>query len=350
MHVLMAGVGPERVGGMWTVAQCYLEDKDFCNKTGLAYIPTSTNGSIVKRSLFMLRGYWKIWRHLKRCRPDIVHIHMAEKGSTFRKGFVAKMAKKNGAKVIIHMHAGPFMAWYHTLDESKQGKIRQIFSVADRFFVLGGYWKEEMAQIVDRDKLEVLYNGIPVLEENPYSLQSKDIAYFGVFKKEKGIYDLIDAIALIDTRLNKDIMVRLCGKDMEGDIGAYITQRGLDHRIKLMGWCDAVQRDAVLRGAAVSVLPSYFEGLSMTVIEAMAYGVPMLTTSISTMPELLGGRITRVAPGDVQALAETLLKLIEDPQLRKQWSEIEYSRAKEVFSLENNLKQTYQAYCALTEH
>ena len=349
MRVLMVGVGPERVGGMWTVAQCYLDSGTFCEKTELTYIPTSTNGSAVKRSLYMLRGFWKIYWHLKRRKPQIVHIHMAEKGSTFRKGFVAKMAKRNGAKVIIHMHAGPFMAWYQTLDAGNQESIRKIFACADKFFVLGDYWKEQMTELVDSEKLEVLYNGIPIPKENPYSLQSKDIVYFGVFKKEKGIYDLIDAMALIDSRMDPDVKLKLCGKDLEGNVEEYIAQKGLSHRVQMMGWCDAAKRDEILRNAAVDVLPSYFEGLSMTVIEAMAYGVPMLTTGISTMPELLGDGITLVEPGDVAALAENLLKLTQEPALRKQWSQQEYARAGMLFSLEKNIEKTYEVYCSLLQ-
>lgn len=349
MNVLMVGVGPERLGGMWTVAQCYLENEDFCDKTGLAYIPTSTNGSILKRSLFMLCGYWKIWKHLRRVKPSVVHIHMAEKGSTFRKGFVAKMAKKHGCKVVIQMHAGPFMAWYETLEPKKQNKVEEILSYADKFFVLGDYWKEQMARLVNPNKMDVLYNGIPIPESNAYSLQSKDLVFFGVFKKEKGIYDLIDAMALVDSCLDKDIKLKLCGKDLEGNIHAYIAEKGLTDRIQLMGWCGAAERDEILRHAAIDILPSYFEGLSMTVIEAMAYGVPMLTTNISTMGELLGDGIRRVEPGDVQALADTILQLMNDPSLRKQWSDQEYDRAKNIFAIEKNIQKTYDTYCELLQ-
>lgn len=347
MDVLMVGVGPEQLGGMWTVSQCYLNDKAFCDKTNLAYVATSTSGSVLKRSLFMLGGLWKVWRYLKKVRPDVVHIHMAEKGSTFRKGFVAWMAKKYGAKVVVQMHAGPFMAWYDTLSKWKQKIIRKIFSFADKFFVLGYYWKEQMAQLVASEKVDVLYNGIKIPENNPYNPEAKDVVYFGVFKKGKGIYDLVDAMALIDSELDGDVVLKLCGKDVEGNVEQYIADKKMTHRIRMMGWCDAAKRDEILRNAAVDVLPSYFEGLSMTVIEAMAYGVPMLTTSISTMPELLGGEIDRVAPGDVSALSEMLLKLLRDDQLRKRWSGLEYDRAANIFSIEQNINKTYETYCEL---
>lgn len=350
MKVLMVGVGPERIGGMWTVAECYIKSKAFNDKVDLEYIPTSTGGSAAKRVLCMLQGYRKIYQRLKQKDIDVVHIHMAEKGSTFRKGYVAKMAKKFGAKVIVQMHAGPFMAWYGTLKSTQQKKIRDIFMIPDRFFVLGNYWMREMAEIVPQEKLDVLYNGISIPETNLYREESRNITFFGLFKKGKGVYDLIDAVGLIDDALDPNVKVQLCGADVEVNTEEYIEERNLSHRVQLMGWCDAKKRDEILRDAAVSVLPSYFEGLSMTVMEAMSYGIPMLTTDISTMPEMLGDEITLIKPGDIQGLADNLLKLMKDPAMRKKWSDIEYARAREYFSLEKNIEKTYNTYCELTSH
>lgn len=347
MKVLMVGVGPKRVGGMWTVAENYITNEWFNQRVELSYVATSTNGSLLIRTLCMLWGYVQILCKLFFTPIDIVHIHMAEKGSTFRKGKIAKWSKRFHKKVIIHLHAGPFMAWYNTLTPAKQKKVREIFAIADKVFVLGEHWKRELATIIDPDKMEVLYNGVKCLDENPYSLESKDIAYFGVLKKEKGIYDLIDAVEILDSELESDVKIRLCGNDLEGNIAEYIRNKNLQKRIVLEGWVNSEKKNQILRNTMISVLPSYFEGLSMTIIEAMSYGVPVVTTNISTMGEVLGDTQFLVQPGDVAELAAVLRCFAEQKNLRAQYSNMEYLRVQDYFSLEKNIDKTYRLYCEL---
>ena len=148
MKVLMVGVGPQRLGGMWTVSEVYLNNKVYNEQNKLIYVATSTCGSIIKRIICMLIGYVKVLFHLCFSNVDLVHIHMAEKGSAFRKGYIAKWARNMKKKVVIHLHAGPFMNWYSTLDNSTKKKIVEIFNTADKVLVLGEYWKKELTQII----------------------------------------------------------------------------------------------------------------------------------------------------------------------------------------------------------
>lgn len=347
MHVLMVGVGPERVGGMWTVAENYLKDESFCEKTNLMYVATSTNGSVLKRLMFMIMGYLKILYILKTKDVDIVHVHMAEKGSVYRKGSIIKMAKFFHHKTIIHMHAGPFRAWYNIQSEKKQKKIIKILGNGDKILVLGKYWENQMSEIISPEKLEVLYNGVEVPENNPFNVDGQNIIYMGVMKKEKGIYDLLDAVKIIDDKLASNIQLLLCGNDLEGDILDRIADLGLSHRIKCLGWISGKEKDQIYQNAMLAVLPSYFEGLSMAVIEAMANGIPILTTNISTMPEVLGENCKLVNPGDVEALAESILELCSNKEKRDYISAMEYDRAKNKFSMEKNTQRLLDIYCEL---
>lgn len=159
MNVLMVGVDKNRVGGMWTVAETFINNEWFNKKVNLYYVATATGGSKIKRIGKMLDGYCKVIKILASKKIDIVHIHMAEKGSVYRKGVVICLAKLFGAKVIVQMHAGPILAWYEKLSKKKQVMVAKIFSSADRMLVLGEYWKKQMATIIHADKIEILYNG-----------------------------------------------------------------------------------------------------------------------------------------------------------------------------------------------
>ena len=344
MRVLMVGVSSKRVGGMQAVAEQYMHDQVFNSHVQLTYVATSTNGSAITRLFCMIKGYIKIL-YLLNAKPfDLVHIHMAEKGSTYRKGIIAKWAKKKGKKVIIHLHAGPFMAWYDTQSDKNKKRIKSYFSYSDIVFALGEYWKKELTEIIPETKITVLYNGISCEKTNPYNLNSHNIVYFGVMNKAKGTYDLINAVKRVSGSLPRGTKIVLCGNDLVGDIEERICKLGLADYFSLPGWVSGEEKEIIYKDAMISVLPSYYEGLSMTVLEAMARGVPVITTNISTMPEVLGGISSLVEPGDVVALSEAILTLSHNRDEREKISEQEFNRVSELFSQEKFINKTLEQY------
>lgn len=344
MNILMVGVDENRLGGMWTVAKNYIDEFQNNESINLDYVATTTNGSIYKRLIIMFQGLSKIRYILKHNNIDIVHIHMAEKGSTFRKLKVVKLCKKYNCKIIIHLHAGPYMKWFNLLSNVKKHKIIKSFKDVDMFFVLGEYWKKELSSIVDIDKVRVVYNGTEISKENHYNKNGNYVSYFGVFKKEKGIYDLLDSIKSIDNILDKNIKFVLCGLDLEGDIDEIIINRKLQSRVINMGWVSGSEKKTILNNTIVSVLPSYYEGLSMSVIESMAYGIPVITTDISTMSEILGDEKELIKPGDVETLGNKIVEYCLNEKLRLYLSNKEYNRASSVFSLKTNIETTLNLY------
>lgn len=345
MKVLMVGVDKKRVGGMWTVANNYISNIEYNNAVDLTYIPTSTNGSIFIRVLCMLLGYFKILLVLFMKKIDLVHIHMAEKGSTFRKGVVAKVCKKFNKKVIIHMHAGPFMSWYGSLSLKKQKKIIKIFSCADKILVLGEYWKKELSSIIETNKIIVLYNGVKCPKLNPYTNKSNNIVYFGVMRKEKGTYNLLESIKIIEDKIPKKIKLLLFGYDLDGGIQQKINELDLNDRVKIMGWVSSDEVKKVLLDSLIDVLPSYYEGLSMTIIEGASYGIPVITTNISTMPEILGTDYKyMIKPGDIDTLANYILELINSDRIRQKISNYEYNRVTKIYSEEKFIENTLEVY------
>lgn len=344
MKVLMTGVDKERLGGMWTVANNYITSEKYNKNVELTYIPTSTNGNIIKRTLLMIKSFIKINSILSKKNTDLVHIHMAEKGSTFRARIIVKIAKKYNTKVLIHLHAGPFIDWYSSLNNTKQRKIKEMFDIVDCFLVLGEYWKESLKELVDENKIKVLYNGVNIPKVNNYSSNRKYITYMGVLKKEKGIYDLIDAIQKIDSKLDAAYKIKLCGIDLEGNIEKYISDRNLLSRIDLVGWVKGKEKDEIISNTVLNILPSYYEALSMTVIESMSYGIPIITTNISTMHEVLNNEELLITPGDVDSLADRIISLVKNKKKLNSISKTEYIRSKNIFDVNINIDKTLSIY------
>lgn len=112
MNVLMIGVDKTSVGGMLTVVENYLNDKEFCNQTNLNYIATVIRSNKIKKITTFIRKIPQIIYIIRKKKIDIVHVHMAERGSVFREGFVILLAKILGCKTLIHMHGATIEEWY----------------------------------------------------------------------------------------------------------------------------------------------------------------------------------------------------------------------------------------------
>ena len=101
--------------------------------------------------------------------------------------------------------------------------------------------------------------------------------------------------------------------------------------------------------AMCNVLPSYNEGLPMTILETMAYGIPNISTSIASIPEVLHNNDNGflVKPGDIDALAEVLKKIIENSSLREEFSQKSYQLITKSFSLDKNIEILKSYYKSL---
>lgn len=344
LNVLMVGVDSKRVGGMWTVANTYITNEKYNNFVNLSYVATSTEGSVINRLLKMLTGYLRIVVILCCKHIDIVHIHMAEKGSVYRKGIVIKLAKLFHTKVVVQMHAGPIMDWYDKLDNRQKNIVKQIFNNCDKMMVLGEYWIRQLFSILPKNKLVVLYNGTKCPSQNRYNVNGNYILFLGMITEKKGAYDLIEAISLINEKLPSIIKVAIAGVDFDHKAQIFAQSKGLKDRIIFLGWINTEQKETLFSNTIMCVLPSYFEGLSMTVIESMAHGIPILTTNISTMPEVVGKDYKVIEPGNINDLAQMILEFARNKELRLKSSEYLFKRATTLFSEEAMIEKTLNIY------
>lgn len=345
MKVLMIGVDSSTQGGMWSVVEGYLKCQKFCEKTNLFYIPTSVTGNTLRKLVFTAKAYIKILLTLITTDIDVVHIHVSERGSVYRKYIVLKMAKLFHCKVVLHMHGAEFQTWYEHLSTRKQGQIKTIFGQADQILILGNYWKEFVSTIVDDKKIEVLYNAVEIPSKPLYRAEAKNLLFMGVVGKRKGIDDLLAAMVKADEKLEKDVQLLVYGPNPEGDIERKINQYRLSHRVQYKGWLKNEQKESVFLETAVHVLPSYNEGLPMAVLETMAYGIPNISTAVAAIPEAVNSRNgVLIAPGDIERLADNLVRLMNNRSERVEKSMATYEEMHEKFSFDSHIKKLLGVY------
>lgn len=346
MKVLMIGVDKSTQGGMWTVAENFINEAEFCRKTNLKYMATSITGSKLRRILFTAESLLKIGLELARKKYDIVHVHMSEKGSVYRKNIVINMARFFRCKVVLHMHGAEFEVWYRSLTLKRQKGVRKIVDKADKILILGYYWMDFIQSLVsEKSKVAILYNAVDIPRENQYNSSACHLLFLGAVCQRKGIYDLLQAINIVKEKLAENVKLWIYGPDVNNDIEEKISDFDLGKQVEYKGWLGADERKEVFSEVSVNILPSYNEGLPMTILETMAYGIPNITTNVAAIPEAVNDdNGVLIEPGDIDTLAKAILEFSGDMGIRKQKSNAAYQTAKSKFCLQEHLAQMEKIY------
>ena len=119
---------------------------------------------------------------------------------------------------------------------------------------------------------------------------------------------------------NKSVELYIGGDGDENRIRKEINSLGLYGRVHYLGWINEAQRDVLLTKTDVFVLPSYGEGMPMSILEAMSYRIPVIATNVGGIPEVITDKVTGflIEPGDRESLFSLLNRLIENKELRQE--------------------------------
>lgn len=251
---------------------------------------------------------------------DIVHVHTIKIA-----GLIAiVIAKLLGKKTLQKI---PVVGYYHIFQSWKKlsGAIRKvIFSFcADAIVSLSAKSVQELKSCgYPETRIFRVTNGVEidkyVPRGNASNINNLNIVFMGRLSRTKGIFDLLDAWKIVlSTYGEKRIELNIFGQgSIETLIQNTIDDNMLNSSVTLCGHTDNVH--GILDATDIFVLPSYEEGNSNAVLEAMVAGVPIISTNVGGTANLVGnvGREFLHEPGDIKTLSEIMLKLIRDNNLR----------------------------------
>lgn len=338
VDILMCGPDLKRAkGGIVTVARHLVEYPEW-NNFKLTYVQVYTPGGKVHIILNYFFALLKIVWHLLNFKTDIVYLHTAERGSFFRQALILKIAKLFKKKVILHHHAAEFDSFYDNLPHYGQNYVAKILEQADLNLVLSQSLIRMIINKAPRANVKVLYNAVSVPEQNYYDENATCILFLGELSKRKGIYDLLKIIKILDKQLGKKFKFLLCGNGNIETIMQKIKEMHIEDRIGHIGWINGQQKREILKKTVVNVLPSYNEGLPMSLLEAMSYGVPCVSTNIAAIPELITDQNgILVAPGDVEVFANEIRRLIENKNERVMFSNNSWNTINDRFNIDSQV-------------
>lgn len=308
MKILVIGPSPVRSkGGMATVIEEIIKDKKLNEEFEIDVYESYIDGNKLKVLLFSVISFIRFY--FTKRNYDIYHIHAASYGSTFRKGWYVHAAKKWGGKVILHIHGAEYMLFYEK--SNQKDKIVSILKEADEVIALSADWKKKFDETFGLKNCVVLENGIDTERLEPAITNVKDHPHtfvsLGRLGERKGTYDLIKAIERIEVQI-PDIKCYLAG---DGDIDRckqIVEGKKLENNIIIVGWADFDKKLELLKKSSVLVLPSYNEGLPMAILEGMACGKAIISTTVGAIPEVVkeeNGIL--IEPGDIKKLSEALI-------------------------------------------
>jgi glycosyltransferase involved in cell wall biosynthesis len=315
----MLGESLDRPGGIVSVQKLILNN--ISDRVQINHLATLSNKStkIQKVFTFIQAIGLLIWQLLTE-EFDLVYIHVAERGSAFRQSLTTIIAWLLHKPVILHSHSADYHTFYATLLPLVRVYLNWAFGKATRFIVLSHSWGKFYVENIglEAESVIVLPNPVKFPLEVPCRANSNNInfLFLGKMSDRKGAFDLITAFATICSK-DKAKLIMAGDGDVQKARNLVETLQ-LSQYVTILDWVNEEKRNELLKNAHVFVLPSYNEGLPMALLEAMSWGLPIISTPVGGIPELVisskNGLL--INPGDIETLSTAMQSLIDDEALR----------------------------------
>jgi glycosyltransferase involved in cell wall biosynthesis len=240
---------------------------------------------------------------------DCVHILFPNYASSKSAYNQAKQATKRAIKKSSHIL---------TVSEATRRDLMRLFAVPE-------------------EKISVVYNAIDeraVLADNPeeqkrvlerYQIQDPFLLYAGNIKPHKNIARTIEAFSVLKTELKenplwKNLKLVIIGDELSKHqfLRRTVIRSGVQHDVRFFGFVPYETLKVFYKSAQIFVFPSLYEGFGLAPLEAMANGTPVLTSNVSSLPEVLGEAALLVNPENVFEISKGLKHLLFDANLRSE--------------------------------
>lgn len=344
LDILLISPLPSPAGGIATWTESYLKS-EIIKKQNVKVINTSVIGDRInsfknKKILEEIKRnisiYIKLSKTLKKNKFDVAHLNTScSKTGMIRDLLCARKIKKAGYKLILQCHCNiPSML----NDNFSTWLFKKLVNNSDSVLVINADSNQYVNKVLKRENI-IVSNFIDYKIINDSSLkyisdEIKTIIFVGHVTKSKGCNEVIEV-----AKVFPNINFRLVGNLSKSYKNIHCSEN-----VKFIG---EVSKDNVLlemKKADLLLFPSHTEGFPLVVLEAMAYGLPIISTSVGAIPEMIeknGGVLIDV--GDVPAIISAVNE-IQDPSIRRQMSTWNQNKIRSCYSTEVVLKKICDIY------
>jgi glycosyltransferase involved in cell wall biosynthesis len=246
---------------------------------------------------------------------------------------------------------------------------KRVLNGAARIFSVSTFTKNEMEKLFDlpSDRIEVVYNAIDErflrghaseadreLIVQRYQVTYPFLLYAGRVSPHKNVVRMIEAFSALKTELEKDhvygdLKLIIIGDDHSGnpDLRRTVIRAGVQNDVRFLGFVPIEVLRIFYDSAKIFVFPSLYEGFGLPPLEAMAHGTPVVTSNVSSLPEVVGNAAVLVNPENVFEIMRALHRVLVDKPLRDRMKERSYHQAGK-FSWEKSVRQIMNVYAQVT--
>jgi glycosyltransferase involved in cell wall biosynthesis len=326
--IIMVGPDIEGLGGISRVVRIWRTVGVF-SENDVQYIATATDRDLNK-VLYLLKAFVSFLVILIQSKP-VVYVHTSSYNSFRRKSLFIATAIILRRKVILHIHPTHFYSFLLNLKGIEKTWTQFLLNRIDGLVVLTEEMRANIEKIVPGKPVYILRNPVIMNEMNRHvkiKRAENRLLYLGWYIREKGVYDLVDAIEMLTIK-KVEVYLDFYGTKQVNELRTYVKNKHLEAVITVNDWIGDVEKCEALLRATALILPSYSEGIPNVILEAMAFKTPIISTLVGGLKEVLrdGENAIIFKVGNPNDLSEKILKCLTDVDLRNRIAKNAYQEA-----------------------
>ncbi len=325
--VLVVGPDPALLGGMAAVVRQMLE-LDYERRYRVEFLPVTASSRsgepFLHRIVRHVRQLFSLRRFIRRKNVTIVHLHTCSGFAFYRSLMDLMVSRRANCRVVLHVHGAAFDEFHERAGLVGKWMIRRGLSAAHGVVALSEGWRRKLQAMSPAALITVVENAI----EAPKQWVVREVGGLCRFlmlarmDEWKGVDDLLDACAILNGKRCRFELILAGPPGTAGDqtiLNQKILARGLEEKVRYIGPVQGEEKRRVLDDAHVYVQPSRHEGMPLSMLEALAHGLPVVATSVGAVPEVIdhGHQGLLVAPARPGQLALAMAEITNDPTLRE---------------------------------
>ena len=308
------------LGGVSAVSRFIVENNHSCNYVHFEIGKRNSEHGGISR-LSRLNNRLKAWKSLLASNPNaIIHYNFPlSPEAIIRDFFFMREARRLQRKMIVHVHGGIYMNSSH-IPFVLFRILKHIFRWDVPFIVLSEHEKEVLSSKFSPTIVYALPNCVE-LSENVVRAnisQVLTIGYLGRITEAKGMKELLEACKILQL---KDIPFRLKIAGVQDKDESYIEafNKELGNRFEYVGIISGKRKKDFINSIDIFVLPSYFEGLPMSLLESMSYGAVPVVTPVGSIPEVVKDGVNGllVKEHNADCIVDAVIRLQENSYREK---------------------------------
>ncbi|MCK4351991.1 glycosyltransferase family 4 protein [candidate division WOR-3 bacterium] len=353
--ILLLGVSPKYQGGVATYIRNLLKFP-LKGKYRIIFFQTgsSPGEKALKKLIRILTSPMMLGIKIIIENPVIVHINPSlDRKAIWRDSVYLIISKILGRRIVLQIHGGRV----HYLNSLNQFLIKNIFNIADKVIILSSIQRKGLIKFISRNKIELVPNPVDTNLYIDKRLSKTDanglrVVFVSRFIREKGGFEVIRAIPMIIKSVPNVTFIFAGSGEVENEMEKLCEDLDIQKCVKFVGYITGERLIKLYTESDIFVLPTYCkEGFPNVILEAMAAGLPIITTNKGAIPEVIenykNGFI--IPPKRPDIIAKRVITLATDKKLRERIKKNNIRKSREKYDIEIVSKKFIKIYDSILD-